>query len=98
MTGIDELRRTLDSRAHALHDDGIAGRADAARARARQTRQRRTVAVAVLVTAVLAAVTAVSLWPTAERRPAPADRILNGHVAPAKLQSLGYTYAFDEGV
>lgn len=97
MTGIDELRRTLEVHARSVHDDAVPGRADAARTRARQVRRQRTVGIAsVTVVAVLAAV-ALSFWPTQDR-PVPADRVLNGHEAPATLKSLGYTYRFARGV
>jgi hypothetical protein len=97
MTGIDELRRTLDSHARGLHDDGIAGRAAAARTRAREARRRRNAAIVAAATVAVAAAMGLTVWPGNDE-PAPADRELNGHQAPATMQSLGYTFGFDRGL
>lgn len=97
MNTLDDLRRTLDHHSHDVHDDAIHARTAAVRGRAVVVRRRRAAGVA--TAAALAVIGAVGLPQLASDTDSQlADRTLIGQVAPATLQSLGYTYRFVEGV
>ena len=97
MTGIDELRRTLEVHARSVHDDAVPGRADAARTRAPQARRQRIAGHRLGHRRGGAgggrAVVLAQPGPAGPRGP-----VLNGHEAPATLKSLGYTYRYVRGV
>lgn len=97
MTGLDELRLTLDRHAHDLHDDHAVGRVGEIHARVRRVRRRRTAVAGVAAALVVGAAGTVALLP-GDLGPAPAERELIGREAPATLESLGYTYHFADGV
>ena len=96
MNTLQDLRATLDHHAGDVHDDASTARVAAVAGRARRARaQRAGGAVAAAVLAVLGVVTVPAL---VDPGPVPGERLLAGHVAPAELVSLGYTYRFVEGV
>ena len=97
MNTLQDLRDTLDAHAAAIHDDATHARTAAVRGHARAVRRRRAVAVGGAAAVAVAAVVAGSVLP-GDRDPVPADRQLIGKVAPATIESLGYTYDFLEGV
>ena len=98
MTGIDELRSTLDAHATDLPQVDVATRAASVHHRVAVVRRRRRAAVVGGAAAVLAVAAGVSLLPGGDSGPQPADRRVAGEPAPAELDSLGYTYAFDNAV
>lgn len=97
MNTLDDLRRTLDTHAHDVHDDATHARTAAVRGRAVAVRRRRAAGVgAAAALAVVGALVAPQL--VSDPDPQLADRTLLGRVAPETMQSLGYTYRFVEGV
>ncbi|MBB6628107.1 hypothetical protein H5V45_12330 [Nocardioides sp. KIGAM211] len=95
MSSIDDLRSTLERHADGLADHDLHVRPVAVRARVRAVRRRRRSVLGGVAAAVVAAAVATTLAVGADRSAPVADRTLAGHVAPASLTSLGYTYAFD---
>lgn len=99
MNTLDDLRATLDREAATVHESATSARATAVRGRARAVRRRRTAAGAVTAALVVGGASAVLLLPGGEgSAPTPADRALGSFEAPASMQALGATYAFEEGV
>ncbi|MFC5176433.1 hypothetical protein [Nocardioides taihuensis] len=98
MSTISDLRETLDRHAEDLVDTGLTGRAGAVRRQVRVARRRRA-ATAIVAAAVAlgGTVTAVGLAEGRSSTPQPASE-LGGHAVPAQLTSLGYTYAYTDGV
>jgi hypothetical protein len=97
MNTLQDLRDTLVAHAANVHNDVATARVAAVEGRARVVRRRRAAGVgAAAILAVVAASTLSML--TGDRSPVPADRQLIGKVAPATLESLGFTYHFAEGV
>lgn len=98
MTGIDELRATLEGRTHDLPQVDTATRVAGARGRAAAVRRRRRAAVAVGAVAAVAGAAGLATLPGGDGRPDQADRLVAGVSAPAELEALGYTYAFERSV
>jgi hypothetical protein len=96
MNTLQDLRSTLDAHAAEITDSATTTRVAAVAGRARVVRRRRAAGVAVAAVLVAGAVAVPFL--TSDSRPMPADRELIGKIAPATLESLGYTYHFAEGV
>jgi hypothetical protein len=94
MTGIDELRRTLDDHATRVTDTDVVSRTAAVHHRIDVVRRRRRVGVAAGAAAVLAVTAGVALLPDAAG-PDPANRTVVGVEAPSHMTSLDYTYSFD---
>ncbi|MFC4786081.1 hypothetical protein ACT8ZV_16500 [Nocardioides sp. MAHUQ-72] len=100
MNTMDDLRGTLERHAADLADHDLHVRPVAVRERIRVVRRRRravTGAAAAVVVVAATALTASLGGRDAEPQPAGPDRDLAGHVAPATMTSLGYTYAFVTG-
>lgn len=100
MNTLQDLRDTLDTHAALVHDDAVQtahARTVAVAGRARTVRRRRAASVAGAAALALVAVLVPSLL-AGDRDTRPSDRELIGKVAPATLESLGYTYHFAEGV
>ncbi|QBR93069.1 hypothetical protein [Nocardioides euryhalodurans] len=97
MNTLQDLRATLDAHAGAVHDDPVSARVAAVRGRARRVRRQRAGAVVAGAVAVVVGIVSVPML-VDTTPPVPAERLLAGHVAPAELTSLGYTYQFVEGV
>lgn len=97
MTGIDELRRTLDDRATRVSDTDVVSRTAGVHYRIGVVRRRRRAAVAASAVAVLAVAAGVALLPESDG-PDAADRTVVGVEAPAQMTSLDYTYGFDRVV
>lgn len=97
MNTLQDLRATLDQHAAEVGDDSASARVAAVHSRARVVRRRRAAGVGAAAVLTVVAATGVP-WLLGDRSPAPVDRELIGKVAPATLTSLGYTYAFAEGV
>ncbi len=96
MNTIEDLRATLREHANEPPHAMSVARATAVHQRVAVARRRRRAVVGGAVAAVVAVVGGVSLLPRPDR-PYPADRRLAGHVAPETIDSLGYTFAFEEG-
>jgi hypothetical protein len=97
MNTLDDLRRTLDAHAGDVRDDVTHARTAAVRGRAAVVRRRRAAGVgAAAALAVVGALVGPTL--VSDTDPQLAERTLIGEVAPATMQSLGYTYRFAEGV
>lgn len=92
---LDDLRRTLDAHAGDVHDDTARARTAAVRGRAAVVRRRRAAGAGAVAALALAGGLLLPQLGTDE--PQPLGRTLVGKVAPATLQSLGYTYRFVEG-
>ncbi len=97
MNTLQDLRSILDAHAAEVTATGTADRVAAVASRARVVRRRRAVGMAAAAALAVGTAGAISLLP-GDRTPVPADRQLIGKVAPATLESLGYTYHFAEGV
>ncbi len=97
MNGIDDLRRTLETHADDVHDAAAYPRGAGVRQRIRATRRRR---VAGATTASVVAVAALfALVPTAPGTgPEPAGPTVFGVDLPVELESLGFTYDYDDHV
>ena len=94
MSSIDDLRGTLDRHAEGFVDHDLHVRPVAVRERVRAVRRRRRSMVWMAAAAVVAAVGVTVVGLGGDQQVPPADRTLAGHVAPEKMTSLGYTYAF----
>jgi hypothetical protein len=99
MNSLDDLRATLDRHAGDLDEVAVGPvRAAAVRHRVRAVRRRRRAAVAGGAVAVLAVVGGVAALPDPAGPDAEPAATVVGVRPPAELTSLGFTYAFSEGV
>lgn len=98
MSTIHDLREALDRHAEDLVDTGLPGRVGAVHQSVRVARRRRAATVAAAAVVALGSTVAVAgLGDGPGATPQPATE-LGGHVVPAQLTSLGYTYAYAGGV
>ncbi|QDH10701.1 hypothetical protein FE634_21490 [Nocardioides dongxiaopingii] len=98
MNGIDDLRRTLETHADDVLDVTAADRGAGIQRRIRTTRRRRT-AVAGATAAVVAATALVAFLPgDRDSGPDAAGPTVFGIDLPATIDSLGFTYDYDEHV
>jgi len=97
MNTLQDLRATLDAHAADVHNNATTARVAAVEGRARVVRRRRAAGVGAVAVLAVVAASGVSLL-VGDRSPVPADRQLIGKVAPATMESLGYTYHFAKGV
>ena len=98
MSTIADLRETLDRHAEDLVDTGLTGRVGAVRQQVRVVRRRRAAtAVAAAAVALGGTVTALGLASGPDTTIQPATE-LGGHAVPEEVGSLGYTYAYADGV
>ena len=93
-----QLHDVLEQHSSDIHDLPATERLAAIRGRVRVVRRRRRAGLAGAAAAVIAAV-GVAVWlPSPQRLDPAAQRDLAGHAAPETFTSLGYTYAFDQGI
>jgi hypothetical protein len=93
-----QLHDVLEQHSSDIHDLPIAERLASIHGRVRVVRRRRRAGVAGAAAAVIAAV-GVAVWlPSPARLDPAAHRDLAGHAAPETMESLGYTYAFAQGI
>jgi hypothetical protein len=98
MTGIDELRRTLEQHATDVAESDVVSRTVGVHHRIDVVRRRRRAAVATGAVAALAIAGGVALLPGSDDPDAAAQRTVVGVEAPARMTSLDYTYGFDRVV
>ena len=93
-----QLHDVLEQHSSDIHDLPAAERLTSIHRRVRVVRRRRRAGLAGAAAAVIAAAGAAIWLPSLERLDPAAARDLAGHAAPETMESLGYTYAFEEGV
>ncbi len=91
-----QLRSVLEDHAGDIDTMPAHDRLGQVQGRIRDVRRRRRAGAAGVLAAVVAVAGTAVLWPR-HSEPGPASRDLAGHTAPKTMQSLGYTYSFEEG-
>lgn len=98
MNTLKDLKDTLGQHADSVHDASAVARTAAVRGRARAVRRQRAVGVVAAAVLAVGGASALSLLPGNQQdAPQPAERPrVDGHRAPASIESFGSTYVFDE--